>query len=353
MDSSLLTLQPDGLQQFKALQADAVTAVTERFYRTHGSIYERFGARGREACREDIAFHLEFLRPVLEFGFVQPMTDYLVWLSSVLASRSVPTDHLPISLDWLSEFFADHMNAADAAVISAALRKARAELVAGAGAPHRKPPSPAAWREAAPFEAALLAGKRRDALRVVDGCLDDGRGLVDIELHVIVPALYQIGEKWQLNKVTVAEEHMATAIAQVVMTSALQRSMPAPANGKRALLACVAGNHHALGLQMLSDAFQLAGWDVDYLGADVPTGAVVKHATQRVVDLIGLSVSFAQQLPVVKDVVTRLTLALGEGRPAIMVGGLAINRFHQLASVVGADAYCRDAQTAVAYGAGR
>jgi len=352
MDSWLLTLQPDGLQRFKTLQADAVNTVTERFYGTHGSIYEQFGARGREACREDIAFHLEFLRPVLEFGHVQPMADYLVWLSSVLTSRSVPTDHLALSLDWLSEFFADHMNAAEAVVITAALRKARAELVAASGTAPPRPESPAAWPEAAFFETALLAGDRRDALRVVDGCLDDGRGLVDIELHVIVPALYQIGEKWQINEVTIAEEHVATAIAQAVMTSGLLRSMPPPATGKRTLLACVEGNHHTVGLQMVSDAFQLAGWDVDYLGANVPTGALVKHATQRAADVIGLSVSFAQQLRVVKDVVGRLTLAFGEARPAIMVGGRAINRFHQLAAVVGADAYCTNAQTAVAYGIG-
>ncbi|MDZ7728750.1 MAG: hypothetical protein U5Q44_11445 [Dehalococcoidia bacterium] len=79
----IATLDEAGLSRFRALQPEAVAAVTARFYETHGSAYERFGPGGREACREDLAFHLEFLRPVLEFGLVQPMVDYLEWLASV------------------------------------------------------------------------------------------------------------------------------------------------------------------------------------------------------------------------------------------------------------------------------
>ena len=125
-DAGLQTLGPAGLQHFMALRADAVSAVTERFYATHDSAYQRFGARGREACREDLAFHLEFLRPALEFGILGPMVDYLRWLGSVLTTRGVPTEHLALSLDWLGAFFAEHMKAAEGqagegAVVAAAL----------------------------------------------------------------------------------------------------------------------------------------------------------------------------------------------------------------------------------------
>jgi hypothetical protein len=32
-----------------------------------GSAYAQFGPRGRDAWREDLTFHLEFLKPVLKF----------------------------------------------------------------------------------------------------------------------------------------------------------------------------------------------------------------------------------------------------------------------------------------------
>jgi methanogenic corrinoid protein MtbC1 len=352
MIGELPTLGADGLLRFKALEPAAANAVTDRLFAEHGSFYERLGPRGRDACRAEIAFHLDFLQPVLEFGHAQPMADYLVWLRSVLESRSVPKEHLARSLDWLAEFFAENLDAADSAVVGAALRAARAQLVAGADAPHFKQRSRDAWLEALAFEAALLEGRRREALDVVGECLDGGRSLVETELHVIAPSLHRIGEKWQLNQVTIAQEHMATSIAQWAMTSGLLRSSPRPTTGKRIVLACVENNHHAVGLQMASDAFQLAGWDVDYLGANVPTSALAEHVSERNPDLVGLSVSFTQQLRSVRDLIARLTTTFGPARPPVVVGGRAINRYRQMARIVEADAYCADAQAAVDYASG-
>lgn len=348
IDAGLLTLDAKGLQRFKALQADAVSAVTERFYAAHGATYAEFGEHGREACREDLAFHIEFLRPVLEFGLLQPMVDYLCWLNGVLVARSIPAGHLELSLDWLAEFFVAHMDAADGAAVAAALHAARDQFLATGNAPVSPPVAPAAWPEAATFETALLAGNQREALAVVTRCIDSGHNLVEVEMHVIQPALYRIGEKWQANQVTVAQEHMATAIVQSVMTVGLLRSPPPALLNKRVLLACVEGNNHAIGLRMVADAFQLGGWDVQYLGANVPTPALVAQAAEWRPDLVGLSVSFPQHLRAVKTIIAKLGEQLGDARPAVIIGGLAINRFNKLAGAVGADACMADAQAAVA-----
>jgi methanogenic corrinoid protein MtbC1 len=347
MSNHLNTLDANGLVRFKSLQSEAVNAVTARFYATHGSIYERFGPRGQEACREDLAYHLEFLRPVLEFGLLQPMVDYLRWLGSVLIAREVPADHLAQSLDWLAEYYGQAMAPAEGNVVVAALQAARMMFVQSCNAPPVPPQPPQAWPEAARFEAALLAGNQRDALSVVSECLDKGRSLVEVEQHVIAPALYDIGEKWQANQVTVAQEHMATAIVQSVMTVGLLRSPPPTAIDKRVLLACVEGNNHAVGLRMVADAFLLSGWEVQYLGANMPTRALLQQVIEWKPDLVGLSVSFPQQLPVVKAVIAGLTEHLGHARPAVIVGGLAINRFNQLVDAVGADASSANAQAAV------
>ncbi len=347
MNNDLKTLDANGLLHFQGLQTEAVNAVTARFYATHGSIYERFGQRGREACREDLAFHLEFLRPVLEFGLLHPMVDYLRWLGSVLIAREIPADHLAQSLDWLAEYFGEAMAPAEGTVVVAALQAARMKFVESYSAPPVPLKPPEAWPEAALFEAALLAGDQRNALSVISQCLDEGHSLVEVELHVIEPALYDIGDKWQANQVTVAQEHMATAIAQWVMTVALLRSPPPSPIDKRVLLACVEGNDHAVGLRMVADAFLLSGWDVQYLGANMPTPALVRQVVEWQPDLVGLSVSFPQQLRVVKAVIAGLTEHLGHARPAVIVGGLAINRFNQLVDAVGADASGTDAQAAV------
>jgi MerR family transcriptional regulator, light-induced transcriptional regulator len=349
MDVPRNPLGPDDLQRFQALQPDAVSAVTNQFFAQHGSAYERFGARGREACREDLAFHLEFLRPVLEFGFLQPMVDYLRWLDGVLGARGIATEHVGVSLRWLGMFYAEKMKGASGDTVKATLRVAWESFLDAKSWPAAPAESLSPWAEAEDFETALLCGRQDDALKILHGCLDDGRGLVGFERSVIQPSLSSIGEKWQLNQVTVAQEHMASAIVQSVMTIGLLRSPPPLATGKRVMLACVAGNHHSIGLRMVCDAFQLSGWDVQYLGANVPTPSLIKQVHEWRPDLVGLSVSFPQQLRVAREIISQLVEQLGDGRPAVIIGGLAINRFENLAERVGADAHGVDAQAALRY----
>ncbi len=349
MDIDTPALQPAGLLRFHELRADAINAVTERFYANHGDTYSQFGPRGREACREDLAFHLEFLRPVLEFGLLQPMVDYLRWLDSVLSTRDVPSDHLGLSLEWLAEFFSASMQGRDGQTVVKALQKIREQFLE----PDTAQPAiyrmmPRRWQESEEFQTALLAGDRRGAGSLLDRCLEQGHGLVDVELHVIQPALYEIGRQWQNNQVTVAQEHLATAISQSVMTQGLMQSTVPASNGKRVLLACVEGNTHAVGLQMVADAFQLSGWDVRYLGASVPTSALLRDLGEFKPALLGLSVSFAHQLPVVKDIIRQLQLH-DAPRPAVIIGGLAINQFSRLAETLGADASSPDSRSAVAF----
>lgn len=346
---ALRTLGSDSIQYFQSLSIDAAKTVAERFYRIHGARYERFGEQGREACREDLLFHIEFLRPVLEFGLLQPMIDYLRWLNNVLLSRDVPTEHLSLSLDWLGEYFAEHMSPNDARVVLDALAAAKAGFQEMADFPFSPRTSQSPWPEAHEFIQALLNANHFGAQQIVDRCLAAGKHLVDIEIHVIQPALYEIGEKWQANQVTVAQEHLATAITQALMSVSLQKMSPLPKLNKRILLACVEGNHHAVGLQMVADAFLLAGWDVEYLGANVPTKSLIQQTSHWKPDLIGLSVSFPHQIKTAKSVILALSNCFGIQRPAVMIGGLAFNRFKELANVVGADSYCLDAEAAVQY----
>jgi hypothetical protein len=69
------------------------------------------------------------------------------------------------------------------------LHAARAQYLVARETPEPAPRSRDAWAEAAAFEAALLAGHQRQAAEMMTGCMDRGHSLVDIELHVVQPAL--------------------------------------------------------------------------------------------------------------------------------------------------------------------
>lgn len=345
------SISPNGLEKFNQFRFSAIETVTARFYSAFAAEYERFGAPGRKACREDIEFHLQFLRPVLEFGLLQPYTDYLSWLGEVLASRNISSTHLPQSLTWLGEFFLETIPGPDGQVIAKALTIASTHLGL------QREPMPVSTlgnnevleQHQSQLENALLQGDYRTAQTIINNLQDAGHSIIEIDVCLIQSALYNIGEKWQNNLVSVAQEHLATATAQTVMANAFTRINLPPANGQKALFACVEGNHHAVGLRMVSDAFELRGWDVQFLGANVPIRALLEQINTWKPDLLGLSIAFPHQLNAARETIKAIRERFGVGRPSVILGGLAINRFQPLAASLGGDAYAQDAASAFNY----
>ena len=284
-----------GLRRYRELSPSAADVVSRRFLAEHGAEYRQFGARGYEACRVDIAYHLEFLASVLEFGMLTPMVDYLHWVESVLASRQIPAGHLARALDWISEYLGARLDPRDAAIVTEAIARVKAGFLAAREAdPAVDARKSEEWTECTRFVDALLGGERRDALWIVDHRLSLGHTVVEAGAHLIQPALYEIGRRWQMNEISVAQEHLATATAQSVMMQALAHALVKEPNGRTAVLACVEGNQHSIGLQMVADALHLSGWRVQYLGANVPTVDLLRHIGLLRPDLVGLSVRLAK-----------------------------------------------------------
>ena len=192
---------------------------------------------------------------------------------------------------------------------------------------------------AAPYLAALLAGDRDVAVRVA---LEEGlaRGLAvpDLYLGVIQPAQVRIGDLWQENRLTVAQEHVATAISQLVLALAYPALPCAPSNGKRVLVACAEDELHDLGARMAADFFEMAGFDVRYLGANLPTDSLVGMVREDPPDLVALSVTMAFHLDAARAVVRRLRVGAGD-RMRVALGGQAFTWAADLPAQLGADVY--------------
>ncbi|MEI7430718.1 MAG: cobalamin B12-binding domain-containing protein [Betaproteobacteria bacterium] len=318
------------IERFSALRHQAIEFVTAE------SLAAGFGPRTQEPCAEDIAFHLDFLRPTLESGDLSPFIAYLAWLSQVLSSRSIPGDSLPHSLDHLAIFFTRSLGENSAPIV-AVLMAGKAALAANLAAPCYDHPCPVPWSETTAFCEALLEGNSREAAKLFSQAIDRESSLPGTEVHVIQPALYEIGRRWQQNRVSVAQEHVATEIAQSLMALGAGCVEAGPANGLKVLFACTAGNHHALGLRMVADAFELSGWAVNYLGANTPNAALVSHVRQMRPDIVCLSASMPHHLRDLRQVVAMLRTTLTGKCPRIVVGGLVFNQFPLLVQGVGAD----------------
>jgi methanogenic corrinoid protein MtbC1 len=177
---------------------------------------------------------------------------------------------------------------------------------------------------------------------VIDEGLNRGVPVAELYLGVIKEAQRRIGDLWQLNQISVAQEHLATAIARLAMThlySAMPLGRPV---GRRVIVACVEGEQHDLGPRVVADFFEMAGFDVRYLGASVPTDSLLAMVLRDVPDLVVLSVTMAFHLDALRSTVAQLRQRAGD-RVRVAVGGNAFAWASGVAEELKVDVFGRDA----------
>jgi diguanylate cyclase (GGDEF)-like protein len=173
------------------------------------------------------------------------------------------------------------------------------------------------------YAAALRAADASAAEAVVAEALAAGLEPTTIQVRVITPAMQRIGELWAEGELTVADEHLATVLSTLALLPLQEPLQVAPARSReRVVLAAVEGQTHVLGLQMVADVLGGAGFDVLYLGADVPTGALRAFVAEHAPAMTGLSSSQARDSPRLAAAI----VAIHDVEPAcrIMLGGRGV-----------------------------
>ncbi len=110
-----------------------------------------------------------------------------------------------------------------------------------------------------------------------------------VMLEGIVPALHEIGDRWERGNITVGQEHFASTILRGRLL-ALARGWD-QGGGASVVLACPPGERHDIPLVMLGLALRSRGWRITFLGADTPLESVADAAEQigaEVVVLVAL-----------------------------------------------------------------
>jgi methanogenic corrinoid protein MtbC1 len=169
------------------------------------------------------------------------------------------------------------------------------------------------------FLDALVARDSARARRALEDALAAGVAIPDIYVEIMQPALYEVGHRWALGDLNVAQEHYATTVAQSLLDVLSERLVPPPKDGRLAVVSGTPEEQHALGPRMVADFLEADGWEVLLLGAGAPVHDVVALVDLERPDLVGLSTSTAAVLPGVAELVG--ALAELRPRPYIVVGG--------------------------------
>ncbi|WP_328535257.1 cobalamin B12-binding domain-containing protein [Streptomyces sp. NBC_00344] len=181
------------------------------------------------------------------------------------------------------------------------------------------------------------------AASIAFAALDSGMEAETVLLDVIAPVQAKVGTEWAANRLTVAQEHAASAIAERVIAALAHhpatRTTPGPG---RITVACVDREWHVLPARLLAEVLTLRGWQVDFLGAQVPTPHLIAHLHNSGADAVALSSSIPTRLPTAHAAITACRAV---GVP-VLAGGAAFGPDGRYARLLGANAWAPDARSA-------
>jgi methanogenic corrinoid protein MtbC1 len=87
---------------------------------------------------------------------------------------------------------------------------------------------------------ALLDGDRPRCAGIVRDLVAGGTSLKDLYVHLFQRALYAVGERWEHQRISVAVEHLATAITERMLILVQPHVFSGRARDRIIVIACVA-----------------------------------------------------------------------------------------------------------------
>ena len=331
------------LDSERALLAEAVTA---RQYEAQPELAARYGEMGRAKCLQDANYHLSYLADSVSVSSPSLFSDYLAWAKVMLSARGVPATDLSRNISIMREVVREKLPPELALLIDEYFEAGLSEL------PSVYPEPSTLLEGAGPhtllarnFLKLLLNGERHVASRLILDAVDSGVPVKDIYLHVFQPSQRELGRLWQLNQISVAQEHYCTAATQLIMAQLYPRIFRTEKNGRKIIATSIGGELHEIGVRIIADFFEMEGWDTYYLGANSPTSAIVQAIADRRADLLAVSATMTFHIRAVESLIATIRVS---NDVKVLVGGYPFNLEPELWKRIGADAYAADASEAVA-----
>lgn len=107
--------------------------------------------------------------------------------------------------------------------------------------------------------------------------------------EVAAPVLRKLGDEWHAGRLSPAQEHLASSVVENIIGDVMLR-LQGPPGAPRIVIATPAGERHAIGAASAGAMAATAGWQVVYLGADLPAAEIAAAAASSNARLIAVSV---------------------------------------------------------------
>jgi methylmalonyl-CoA mutase cobalamin-binding domain/chain len=327
---------------------DLAIAIVDKQYNVQPGFWEKYGEAGRKLSIRDVGFHLSYLSEAMGVSDPSLFADYIAWVKVLFRSLNFPDSVLPEKLKIMQEVLEEQLPEEMKPIVGE-------YIVAGFERLDEMPDTePSFIDEKSPGGALakqcldmLLKNDRRAAYELIMKAVNEGMSIRDIYLKVFQATQYEIGRLWQINCISVAQEHYCTAATQLIMAQLYPWILSSEKNGHRLVAACVGEELHEIGLRMVADFFEMDGWDTIYVGANTPTRSIIQTINEHRADVLAISATTTFHLSSVRELINAVKADPLARNVKILVGGYVFNQSRRIWRSLGADGYAIDAREAV------
>lgn len=156
------------------------------------------------------------------------------------------------------------------------------------------------------FLEALLKGNRKKGSEIAKKYVSSHDDIKIFYEDIVKPSLYKIGEMWEYNIITVAAEHLATAVSESIMNELYEHVISLERTPYKIVLGSIEEEQHQVGIKMIADIFEMHGWDTYFLGANTPTNDFISFIEEIAPDIIALSLSIYSHIPIFERMIKQI-----------------------------------------------
>lgn len=281
---------------------------------------------------------LRVLASAILAGCPELFYHHLQWSVYVLEARGFIVSRLYDMLNRLSRESGVMFTGPEASLIAEVFARGRARIESVTGT---LPPTDASdfLPRQIQFLQALMTGTRPGALRVMNEAIREGQGWIDICSELIQAGLYEVGRLWALHQISVGQEHMATAVAELAFSQLAFHRGVDPSFRPRgcAVVAGVGGEQHRLGSLILADTLESRGWEIRFLGVALPTAYIIDALKKHKALLLCLSLTLPSNLPAIYRMIQAIRSDPQIKGVRILLGGQALQQAPDLGAAIGAN----------------
>jgi methanogenic corrinoid protein MtbC1 len=329
-------------------QQELAKSVVDLQYELNPEFWKKFGERGRELSIRDVNYHLTYLIESILAQDVSLFGRYAEWLTELFSGLEFPDDTTTKTLKCIREAIKDILPKDLFGIVDTHIQEGLNQ------SQKLRETSPSHLDSAAPLYSltkkyldALLAGEKQTASRLILDAVEKGTSIKDIYLEVFQRSQYEIGRLWCMNKISVAQEHYSSAATQLIMSQLYPHIFASKKIGRGLVAACVNSELHEIGIRMVADFFEIAGWDTYYMGANTPDSSIIQAIERTKPHILALSATMPFHQSNLKRTIATVRASDPDDRVKIIVGGHALNTSKELWQQLGADGYASNAEEAV------